>query len=181
MLKTLVKQRKHYLPLARKSLKNQENIKRKRETGNILQKREVLCQNGRVGISTVYLRTILVITFHKLLQQHSGRLSLQSSETKSHQHLNIKAFVFLNPCPQLINVLIWVTLKSIPQMPVNTCVRSNVPKCTQKFLRERSPPSWIRTNPLLMPHIPQEKCDKTRESPHTLGTRRGANIVIKPH
>ena len=25
--------------------------------------------------------------------------------------------------------------------------------------------SWIRMNPLLMPHIPQDKSDKTRESP----------------
>ena len=32
-------------------------------------------------------------------------------------------------------------------------------------LRERSPPSWIRTNPLLMPHIPQYKSNKIRESP----------------
>ena len=46
------------------------------------------------------LRTILVITFHKLHQQHLERLSLQSSETKSHWHLNIKAFAFLNPCPK---------------------------------------------------------------------------------
>ena len=41
------------------------------------------------------LRTILVIIFHKLYQQHSERLFLQSSEAKSHRHLNIKAFAFL--------------------------------------------------------------------------------------
>ena len=35
-------------------------------------------------------------------------------------------------------------------MPVNSCVRSNVPKCTQKSLRERSPSSGIKTNPLQM-------------------------------
>ena len=42
--------------LTRKSFKNQENIKRKREAGNILQKREVFGQNGRVGISAVYFK-----------------------------------------------------------------------------------------------------------------------------
>ena len=56
MLKRLVKQRKHSRPLAKKSLKKQENIKRKRVTGNILQKQEVLSQTGRVGISTVYFK-----------------------------------------------------------------------------------------------------------------------------
>ena len=56
MLKRLVKQRKHYLSLARKIFKNQENIMRKREAGNILQKREVFDQNGRVGISAVYFK-----------------------------------------------------------------------------------------------------------------------------
>ena len=45
MIKTLGKQRKHYLFLARKKFKNQENIKRKLEAGNILQKREVFGQN----------------------------------------------------------------------------------------------------------------------------------------
>ena len=49
---------------------------------------------------------MMMVIFHKLHQQHSERLSLQSSETKSHRHLNIKAFAFLNPCPILINVLI---------------------------------------------------------------------------
>ena len=46
MLKRLVKQRKHYLSLARKSFKNQENIKRKREAANILQKQELFGHNG---------------------------------------------------------------------------------------------------------------------------------------
>ena len=56
---------------------------------------------------------------------------------------------------------------------VNTSVRSNVPKCTQQSLREQSPPSWIRTNPLqvLMPHIPQDKSDKTHESPTYWGLK----------
>ena len=139
---------------------------------------EIFSKNGRFSAKPgvleslqFILRTILVIPviFHKLHQQYSERLSLQSSETNSHRHLNIKAFAFLNPCPKLINVLIWITIKWIPQIPVNTCVRSNVPKCTQKSLQERSPPSWIRTNPLLTPHILQETCDKMRESPTYLG------------
>ena len=50
--KILVKQRKH-LSLARKSFKNQEN---KREAGNILQKREVFGQNGKIGVSAVYFK-----------------------------------------------------------------------------------------------------------------------------
>ena len=54
---------------------------------------------------------------------------------------------------------------------MNTCVRSNVPKCTQKSLRERWPPSWIRTNPLPMLHIPQDKSNKTRESPTYRGLK----------
>ena len=40
--KRQVEQRKHYLSLARKSFKNRENIKRKRETGNIRRKRELI-------------------------------------------------------------------------------------------------------------------------------------------
>ena len=51
-------------------------------------------------------RTILVMTFHKLYQKLSERLSLQSSETKSHWHLSIKSFAFLNLCPKLIDLLI---------------------------------------------------------------------------
>ena len=54
MLKSLVKQRKHYLSLARKSFINRENIKRKREARNIRRKREVSGRNGRIGIS-VYI------------------------------------------------------------------------------------------------------------------------------
>ena len=56
MLKRLVKQRKHHLYLARESFKNQVNIKRKREAGNIFQIREVFGQKGRVGISAVYFK-----------------------------------------------------------------------------------------------------------------------------
>ena len=163
--KELVKQRKHYLSLARKSFKTRRILS---ETGgrnlNILQKRDVLGQNGRVESMQFILRTILVITFHKLYHRHSERLSLQSSETKSHQHRNSKAFASLNPCPRLVDVLIWITIRRIPQIPGNTCVPSHVRLCTQKSFWEWSPPSWIRTNPLLMPHIPQDKSDKTRES-----------------
>ena len=54
VLKSLVKQRKHYLSLARKSFINRENIKRKREARNIRRKREVSGRNGRIGIS-VYI------------------------------------------------------------------------------------------------------------------------------
>ena len=46
VLKRLVKQRKHYLSLARKSFINRENIKRKREARNIRREREVSGQNG---------------------------------------------------------------------------------------------------------------------------------------
>ena len=49
---------------------------------NILQKRDALGQNGRVESMQFILRTILVITFHKLYQQHSERLFSQSSEQK---------------------------------------------------------------------------------------------------
>ena len=42
-------------------------------------------------------------------------------------------------------VLVWW----IPQIPVNTCVRSHVLKYSQKSMWEWSPPSWIRTNPLI--------------------------------
>ena len=75
VLKRLVKQRKHCLPLARNGLKNQENIKRKREMRDVLQNREVLSQNGRVGISAVYFKDNFNHNIHKLHQQHSERLS----------------------------------------------------------------------------------------------------------
>ena len=66
-------------------------IKRKWEAGNIRQKREVFDQNGRVGTQSAVYGTILVITLLKLYQQHSERLSLRSSETKSHRHLHIES------------------------------------------------------------------------------------------
>ena len=57
VLKRLVKQRKHpRLWLRKVFLKKKQTIKRKRVTGSILQKREVLDQTGRVGISTVYFK-----------------------------------------------------------------------------------------------------------------------------
>ena len=94
MLKRLVKQRKHYLPLARKSLKTRRILS---ENGRL----EIFSKNERFSAKTggleslqFILRTILVIAFDKLHQQHPERLSLQSSETKSHQHLNIKALAF---------------------------------------------------------------------------------------
>ena len=139
---------------------------------------EIFCKNGRFsaktrGLESLQLisRTTLVITFHKLYHRHSERLSLRSSETKSHQHRNIKAFAPLNPCPKLIDLLIWITIRRIPQIPVNTCVRSHVQLYIQMSLRERLLPSWIRTNPLLMPHIPQDKSDKPRESPTYWGPK----------
>ena len=64
--KRLVKQRKQYLYLARKSFKNHENIKQKREAGNILQEQEVFRQSG--GLESPLF--MLVIAFHKLYQQH---------------------------------------------------------------------------------------------------------------
>ena len=51
----MVKQRKHNLSLARKSFKDQENIKQKRKAGNICRKWEVSGQNGRVGFSAFFL------------------------------------------------------------------------------------------------------------------------------
>ena len=50
----VVKQRKHNLSLARKSFKDQENIKQKRKAGNICRKWEVSGQNGRVGFSAFF-------------------------------------------------------------------------------------------------------------------------------
>ena len=51
-----LKMAKNRAKKARKSFKNQENIKRKREAGNSLQKQELFNQNGRVGISAVYFK-----------------------------------------------------------------------------------------------------------------------------
>ena len=67
---------------------------------------------------------------------------------------------------------------------MNTCVRSHVLKYSQKSLWEWSPPSWIRTNPLLMPHISQDKSKKTRESPTYWGLKDcqfGDKAPLKPH
>ena len=64
---------------------------------------------------------------------------------------------------------------------MNTCVRSHVLKYFQKSLWEWLPPSWIRTNPQLMPHIPQNKSKENARIPHIRGTQRAANMVIKPH
>ena len=107
VLKRLVKQRKHYLSLARKNFKNQENLVK---TGA---RPKIFSKNGKFSAKTGGLesqqfisRTTLVITFHKLYHQHSERLSLRSSETKSHQERNIKALASLNPYPRLIDVLI---------------------------------------------------------------------------
>ena len=97
MLKRLVKQRKHYLSLARKNLKNQKNFSENRRP-------EIFSKNGRFSAKTAGLespqsisRTTLV---HKLIyNRHSERLSLRSSKAKSHQQRNIKAFASLNLCP----------------------------------------------------------------------------------
>ena len=90
--------------MAKKSfLKKQENIKvikQKRVTGNILQKGKVLGQTGGWESPQFILRTILVIIFHRLNQQHSERLSSQSSETKV-IGISILKVCLLNPC--LIN------------------------------------------------------------------------------
>ena len=124
MLKRLVKQRKYYLPLARKSLKTRRILGENRRLEIFSKNRRFSAKTGGLESPQFILRTS-VLTLHKLQQQHSERLSLRSSETKSHRHLNIKVFAFLNSCPKLINVLIWITIKWIPQIPVNTCVLSN--------------------------------------------------------
>ena len=148
MLKRLVNQKKKTFSSfgKQKFLKKLGSIKvieQKRVTGNILQKRKVL---GRWESPQFMLRTILVIIFHRLHQQHSERLSSQSSKTKVIS-ISILKVCLLNPCLKLINVLIWIAMKWIPQIPVNTT------KCTQKSLQERSLPSWIRTNLQLMVSI----------------------------
>ena len=153
MLKRLAKQRKHYLSLARESFKNQENIKRKREAGNILQKREVFGRKRRV------------ITFRKLYQQHLERLSLRGRVTKRHRHLTIKAFAFFKLYPKLIDVLIWITLKRTPQIPVNTCVAAILDQ---------------NESPTNAPHSSGQKQQNTR-IPHMLGAQRAANREIKLH
>lgn len=96
-LKRLVKQRRKHLSLARSRVSKTRRILS--ENG----KPEIFSKNGRFsakmgGLESpqFILRTILVITFHKLYQQHSERFSLRSSETKSHRHLNIKVFDALN-------------------------------------------------------------------------------------
>ena len=77
MLKDLLNKKKH-LSLARKSFKNQEEVS---ENG----RPEMFSENGKCSANTggwesgeFILRTILVITFHKLFQQHSERLYLRS-------------------------------------------------------------------------------------------------------
>ena len=143
---------------------------------------EIFCKNGRFSAKTRGLESLqlisritLVITFHKLYHRHSDRLSLRSSETKSHQHRNIKAFSPLNPCPKLIDLLIWITIRRIPQIPVNTYVRSHVQLYTQKSLRKRLPPS-----PTNAPHSSGQK-RQTARIPLILGTQRAAIMAIKPH
>ena len=81
MLKRVVKQRKHSLSLARKSLKNKENIKRKWKTRDILQNKETV-KTGGLESPQFILRTILVITFHKLHQQHSERCLNRAAKQK---------------------------------------------------------------------------------------------------
>ena len=64
-------------------------------------------------------------------------------------------------------------IRRISQIPVNTCVRSHVPKYTQKSLWEWSPPSWIRT-----------KAKKRVNPPHTADSKScqyGDKAPLKPH
>ena len=115
MLKRLVKQRNHYLSSAKKSFKNQENFKQNGTPEIFSKNRRFSAKTGGLESPQFLLRAILVITetFHKLyLQQHSERLTLRSGKTRSYQHLNIKVFAFLIPCPKLIDVLIWITITS---------------------------------------------------------------------
>ena len=51
------------------------DIKRKREARNILQNTRFSAKTGCLESQQFILRTILVITFHKLYQQHRERLS----------------------------------------------------------------------------------------------------------
>ena len=91
---------------------------------------------------------------------------LYGAAKQSHRHLNIQKFVFLNPCPKFNNQCI--DLNNIKMDSINTCEHLCPLQCAKMYpevLAERSLPSWITTNPLLMPHISQEKCDKTHESP----------------
>ena len=132
------KQRKH-LSLAKQVLKSRRILSKNRRP-------EISSKKGRFSVRSrglespqFILRTILAIAFHQLHQQHSAKLSTWSSETKSHQHLNIKVFA-LNPCPKLIN-------KTGSTIPVNTCDHSNMPKCTHKTLWEWLPPSWFERIP----------------------------------
>ena len=71
MLKRLVKQRKH-LSLARKSFKNQENIKRKQEARNIRQKGEVSGPNGRVGNLLTQEKEMPKVLFKLKVSHHFG-------------------------------------------------------------------------------------------------------------
>ena len=128
MLKRLVKQRKHYLSLAKRIFSENRRPKIFSKNGRFSAKK------GGLESSQFSLRTILVITFYIKVLKHSEKLSLQSSGTKNHWHLNIKAFVVLNPCPKLIEICI--TIQRIPQIPVNTCVHSHVLKYSQKSLWE---------------------------------------------
>ena len=81
--------------------------------------------------------------------------------------------------------LTWITIKRIPQIPSNTYIRhiewSHGPKCTQKSLQERWPPSLIRTNPLTdAPHLSAREWQNAR-IPYILGNQRAANMEIKPN
>ena len=124
-------------------------------------------ENGRVGIYAAYFKDNFSHNIPWVISAAFRKVSSRSRETKNHRHLSIKAFAFLNPCPKLIDVLIWITIKPIPQLPVKTCIRSNVPKCTQKSLLEWLLPSWIRMNPLLIPTFLRTKAAKRKNSPHT--------------
>ena len=86
MLKRLVKQRKHYLSLAKRIFSENRRPKIFSKNGRFSAKK------GGLESSQFSLRTILVITFYIKVLKHSEKLSLQSSGTKNHWHLNIKAF-----------------------------------------------------------------------------------------
>ena len=67
---------------------------------------------------------------------------------------------------------------------MNTCFRSHVRLYTQKSLWERSLPSWMRTNSLLMPTFLRTKATKCANPPHTGASKSwqyGDKAPLKPH
>ena len=166
VLKRLVKQKNIFLWLGRVS-KTRRILSRENGRPKIFSKNGMfLTKAGGLESPQFILRTILVITLHKLHHRHSESLSLRFSETKIHGHLSIKAFAFLSPCPKLVDLLICITIKRIPQVPVNamsTPMCRNVPRRPCGNNRRHL---GLERIPYQCPTFPRTKVRKRVNPPH---------------